>query len=194
MRIVLLLVASLLSSAFSIMATADPGNDRTEGLAQWRAMESVLTSPRCLNCHTMTDYPRQGDDRHRHTFLVLRGVDGHGVPGSQCAMCHHDANSDASGIPGARGWHMAPLSMQWERAPGVRMTSRELCRSLTDPKRNGNRDAAQLIEHHATEPLVAWAWSPGKHPDGTPRTPPSVSHDAFVQATREWARAGAPCP
>ncbi|HKX41979.1 MAG TPA: hypothetical protein VJO99_12545 [Burkholderiaceae bacterium] len=188
------LMACLVLGSLAAPAMAAPGNDRKEGLAQWGVVESVLTNPRCLNCHTMTDYPRQGDDRHRHTFLVLRGVDGHGVPASQCAMCHHATNSDASGIPGARGWHLAPLSMQWERTPGVRMTSRELCKALTDPKRNGNRDAAQLIEHHATEPLVAWAWSPGKRSDGTARVPPPVSHDAFVQATRAWAQAGSPCP
>jgi hypothetical protein len=184
----------LLFCACSASAALSHAGVREEGLSQWRQIESVLTSPRCLNCHTSTDYPRQGDDRHRHHFQVARGVDGHGVPGSQCAMCHHDQNADAAGVPGASGWRVAPPSMSWERAPGVRMTSRQLCAMLTNPARNGHRSAAQLIEHHADEPLVKWAWSAGLRSDGTARQAPPIGHEAFVQATRGWAQAGSPCP
>ena len=38
---------------------------REAGLAAWRQVYSVLTHPRCINCHTATNYPQQGDDRHR---------------------------------------------------------------------------------------------------------------------------------
>jgi len=44
-----------------------------DGLAAWEQVYSVLTSPRCINCHTATDYPQQGDDRHRHFANVVRG-------------------------------------------------------------------------------------------------------------------------
>ncbi|HEY1394150.1 MAG TPA: hypothetical protein VFV25_12305 [Methylibium sp.] len=186
----LIAVAALLSMAdFAFGAPA-----REDGLEQWRRIESVLTHARCLNCHTSTDYPRQGDDRHRHAFEVVRGADGHGAAAAQCAMCHHDVNADAAGVPGAKGWRLAPPAMSWERAPGIPMTSHELCRTLTDKRRNGGRSAAQLIEHHADEPLVRWAWSPGHHPDGTPRATPPLSQVDFVTATRIWAAAGAPCP
>ena len=37
---------------------------RSDGLAAWQQVYSVLTSPRCINCHTATNYPQQGDDRH----------------------------------------------------------------------------------------------------------------------------------
>ena len=186
--------AGIAASATDIASSAAPPTKREDGLAQWQVMESVMKSPRCSNCHTQTDFPRQGDDRHRHNFEVVRGPDGHGVPGSQCAMCHHDTNSDASGVPGAPGWHLAPFSMRWERAPGVLMTSHELCMLMKDPNRNGHRTPEQLIEHNATEHLVLWAWSPGKRADGTQRQTPPVSHDEFVAATRAWAKAGAPCP
>jgi hypothetical protein len=188
MRLVLAL--GLLAGG-AVATAADP---REAGLAQWRQIESVLTHPRCLNCHTATDYPRQADDRHPHAFNVSRGPDGHGAKAAQCSMCHHEINADMAGVPGARGWHLPPLSMAWERSPGVAMASGELCRVLTDRRRNGQRSAAQLIEHHADEPLVQWAWSPGHRPDGTPRVAPPLSHDEFVAATREWAAAGAPCP
>ncbi len=42
------------------------------GLAAWQQVYSVLTTPRCINCHTATNYPEQGDDRHRHS--VQRGA------------------------------------------------------------------------------------------------------------------------
>jgi len=82
-----------------------------ESAALWRKIESVLTSPRCLNCHTATEFPRQGDDRHRHLHGVLRGRDGRGVPGQTCAACHPSTNQSMSGVPGGPSWHLAPRSM-----------------------------------------------------------------------------------
>ena len=53
---------------------------REAGLAAWERVYSVLTHPRCINCHTATNYPQQGDDRHRHLFNVVRGPEDKGVP------------------------------------------------------------------------------------------------------------------
>ena len=47
-----------------------------DGLAEWQRVYSVLTYPRCINCHTATNYPQQGDDRHRHFANVIRGPEG----------------------------------------------------------------------------------------------------------------------
>lgn len=185
----LIVAAWLAIGAFDVDAAT-----KDEGLSQWRRIESVLTHPRCMNCHTGTGYPRQADDRHPHLFNVVRGPADRGASGAPCAMCHHETSAQFTGVPGAKGWRLAPLAMSWERAPGVRKTSRELCRVLTDPKRNGHRDAAQLIEHHADEPLVLGAWSPGRDVDGHARTTPPLTHAEFVDATRAWAAAGAPCP
>ena len=33
--------------------------NRKDGLAAWQKVYSVLTSPRCINCHTATNYPQQ---------------------------------------------------------------------------------------------------------------------------------------
>jgi len=49
---------------------------RTDGLAAWEQVYSVLVYPRCINCHTATNYPQQGDDRHRHFANVIRGPEG----------------------------------------------------------------------------------------------------------------------
>jgi len=68
-----------------------PEKPTSGGTKAWRDIYSVLTSPRCINCHTVEspklatfpnsannstypqDYPRQDDDRHPHYFGVLRG-------------------------------------------------------------------------------------------------------------------------
>ncbi|HYY59400.1 MAG TPA: hypothetical protein VE842_18885 [Pyrinomonadaceae bacterium] len=86
---------------------------RAQGLAAWEQVYTVLTHPRCINCHTATNYPQQGDDRHRHFANVIRGPEGKGVPGLNCATCHQEANADSTGVPGGHDWHLAPLSMKW---------------------------------------------------------------------------------
>ena len=90
------------------------GQSKSDGLAAWQKVYSALTSPRCINCHTATNYPEQGDDRHRHFANVIRGPEGKGVPGLNCVSCHQSANADSTGVPGGHNWHLAPLSMRWQ--------------------------------------------------------------------------------
>ena len=180
--------------AFAASLSAACKHPKADGLAAWNEVYSVLISPRCLNCHTATAFPEQGDDRHHHFANVTRGPEGRGVAGFVCAGCHQESNADSTGVPGARGWHLAPLSMHWQDARGQAMTSAEVCRAVTDRSNNGGLDGHDLLKHHKTEALVLWAWSPGVRPDGAPRTAPPRSHDAFVRATRQWVEAGTPCP
>jgi hypothetical protein len=164
------------------------------GIAAWQQVASVLSHPRCINCHTATEYPQQGDDRHRHLFGVVRGSEGKGVPGQTCTTCHLTTNNDRTGIPGGPHWHLAPLSMAWQDADDQPLSSGAICRQMTDKAKNGNRSPADLVEHHEKEPLVLWAFTPGKHPGGASRTLPPVTHAEFIAATRAWVAAGAPCP
>jgi hypothetical protein len=166
---------------------------QTDGLAAWQQVYSVLTHPRCINCHTATNYPRQGDDRHQHFANVVRGPEGKGVPALQCITCHQDANADSTGVPGGHDWHLAPLSMKWLDLNDKILSSAEVCRVITDRSRNGNRDGAALLKHH-TEELVLWAFRPGRRIDGSMRTLPPLTHEQFVAATRKWVEAGMPCP
>lgn len=173
--------------------TATPPT-REAGLAAWQQVYSVLTHPRCINCHTATDYPQQGDDRHRHLFNVIRGPGGKGVPGLNCATCHQGENADSTGVPGAENWHLAPLSMKWQDVDDKILSSAEICRNLTDRAKNHGLDGAGLLKHHQVEPLVHWAFQPGRSRDGTARSLPPLTHDEFVAATRTWVEAGTPCP
>jgi len=165
-----------------------------QGLAAWEQVYSVLTSPRCINCHTATNYPQQGDDRHRHVANVVRGPEGKGVPGLNCGGCHQETNADSTGVPGGHNWHLAPLEMRWQDLNDRPLSSAAVCRQLTDRSRNNNLDGPGLLKHHEEEPLVHWAWSPGRRPDGTARTLPPLTHEQFIAATRRWVEAGTPCP
>ena len=171
-----------------------PALSRAEGLAAWEQVYTVLTHPRCINCHTATNYPQQGDDRHRHFANVVRGPQNVGVPGLNCATCHQKENADGTGVPGGPGWHLAPLSMKWQDANDRPLSSAAVCRDVTDRARNGNLDGRGLLKHHEEAELVLWAWNPGRRPDGTERTRPPLSHAEFVAATRRWVEAGTPCP
>src|SRR2546430_670824 len=174
--------------------TAASASKRADGLAAWQQVYSVLTHPRCINCHTATSYPQQGDDRHRHFANVVRGRAGKGVPALQCATCHQEANADSTGVPGAHDWHLAPLSMKWQDRNDKILSSAEVCRAVTDRAKNNNLDGAGLLKHHTEEPLVLWAFQSSRRIDGSMRTLPPLTHEEFVAATRKWVEAGTPCP
>ena len=193
------LLVSALVAAISLWAGTAPFArakpvDKAQGLAAWEQVYSVLTHPRCINCHTATEYPQQGDERRRHVANIVRGPEGKGVPGLNCAGCHQETNADSTGVPGGHNWHLAPLSMRWQDTNDRPLSSAEVCRAVTDRSKNHNLDGPGLLKHHEEEPLVKWAWSPGRHPDGTARTLPPLTHDEFVAATRRWVEAGTPCP
>jgi cytochrome c5 len=148
---------------------------------------AVLRHPRCMNCHSRGDFPRQGDDGHPHTMNVRRGPEGHGVTAENCSTCHQDHNlAGAHMPPGAPNWGLPPPTtpMIWEG-----LSDAEICRALKDPKQNKNRNSDQLVEHLTEDKLVAWAWNPG---EGRPPIP--MSHEEYAAKVKRWQAAGAPCP
>jgi hypothetical protein len=171
-----LVVVGVVSGRTEAAAPSDP--------ALFDRIATVLTHPRCINCH-QADSPRQTDAKVRHLPLVVRGADNHGAPTQSCQTCHQTANAAGGFVPGATGWSLAPLSMLWEGR-----TNAQICAQIEDPARNGGRKTGeQIIEHMKTDPLVLWAWTPGAG-----RTTPPLSHDEFVEILETWVRAGMPCP
>ena len=142
------------------------GTSQPDGLAAWQQVYSVLTHPRCINCHTATNYPQQGDDRHRHFANVVRGPEGTGVPALNCATCHQESNA-STGVPGGHNWHLAPLSMAWQDRNDHVLSSAGICAVITDRSKNHNLDGPGLLKHHEDEALVLWAWQPGDRLDGS---------------------------
>ncbi|HSW23032.1 MAG TPA: hypothetical protein VLJ62_09710, partial [Burkholderiaceae bacterium] len=159
--------------------------DRDKSIAAFKQIAQVMRSPRCMNCHTVTDFPRQGNQGRRHDQMVMRGADGKGTAPMQCSACHQESNSSDGYVPGAPAWHLAPLSMGWEQARG----DKELCEALLDKKRNGNREARGMVIHMTNDPLVQWAWAPGRG-----RTLPPISQDDFHALLQVWEATGAVCP
>ena len=172
-----------------VRASARPQTDQEKAeksLRAFRQVASVLTSPRCLNCHVPDDGPLQGDDDHPHIMNVKRGADGKGSAALRCFACHQSENAAAlHGPPGAPDWQLPQPNtpMAWKG-----LSTGELCRTLKDPAKNGNRSLKDLIAHMDTS-LVRWAWNPGSG-----RTLPPLSHDEFVSRLKEWIETGAACP
>jgi hypothetical protein len=159
--------------------------DREQSVAAYRQIARVMRSPRCMNCHTTSDYPRQGENRRRHDQSVQRGEDDRGTAPMQCSACHLDGNSPGGIVPGASDWHLAPRSMSWEQARG----DKDLCEGLLDKARNGNREARGMVIHMTNDPLVQWAWAPGGA-----RTPPPIAQEEFHALLLRWQSTGAACP
>jgi hypothetical protein len=157
-------------------------DDKATSIKLFEQAAQIMQHPRCANCHASGDAPRQGDDKHAHTLAVKRGPKDRGVPGLTCNVCHQDRNM--AGIPGALDWHMAPAEMAWGGA-----SASEICRALTDTKRNGNRLPKGVALHVENDALVVWAWQPGEG-----RSAPPLSHRKFVDLMRRWGETGAYCP
>jgi len=161
--------------------------DSVGSVKAFMSVYKVLKSARCMNCHPSGDAPLQGDDSHIHTMNVKRGIDGRGLYAVRCSNCHQAENT--------AGLHMPPGNPKWGLPPAnMRMvfqgrTPRQLALQLLDPKQNGGRNKAQLIDHMANDDLVGWAWHPG---DG--RTLPPMSRPAFAAQVRLWIAKGAYAP
>jgi len=144
----------------------------------------VLQHPRCLNCHPVGERPTQGDDRHPHSPLVVRGSDDKGSVCMRCTTCHQNANYEPSGVPGNPLWHVAPKSMAWQMK-----SLGQICQQIKDPKRNGGKTLAAIHEHMAHDSLVGWAWTPGGNREPAPGTQAQLG--ALIAA---WIESGAACP
>ena len=189
-----LILTGAMSVSRWISGAEDPGTTTAASAASaagdgalFTAFISVLRHPRCMNCHSLGDFPRQGDDGHQHAMNVRRGSDGHGVSAEKCSTCHQEENlAGAHMPPGAPNWGLPPPTtpMIWQG-----LTDAQICRSIKDPRQNKNRNIHQLVEHLTEDKLVMWGWNPGEG-----RTPIPMPHDEFAAKVKQWQAAGAPCP
>ena len=176
------LVGALLLGAAAHAAEAQ-AKDPAKSRAAFVTVARVLRDARCMNCHTVTNFPRQGDDRHRHQQLVMRGPGDQGAVTLKCSACHGERNSWDGRVPGAPHWQLAPLSMAWEG-----LDDAQLCRAVLALDKNGQRDGAKLAQHMLHDPLVQWAWSPGL------RRAAAVPQAEFHAAVQDWIGFGPACP
>lgn len=163
------------------------GAEETQSLRAFTVVASVLTSPRCLNCHVAGDSPLQGDSGAPHNMNVKRGPDGRGTPAMRCTNCHQEENSQQlHAPPGRPDWRLPPPSMRmaWQG-----LSVADICSALKDPATNGGKSPTQLIEHVRDDRIVNWGWDPGPG-----RSTPPVSHEEFVTQVTAWLQTGAACP
>lgn len=172
------------NSLKSVQSFASIADDRQRSLALFQEASKVITHARCMNCHPAGDRPAQGDDRHPHMPLVVRGVDNFGAIGMRCTTCHGPANFDPAGIPGNPAWHLAPIEMAW-----VGKSLGEICVQIKDPERNGGKSLEELIQHMGEDPLVGWGWNPG-----VGREPAPGTQKEFAALIKAWVDSGAVCP
>ncbi len=193
MKIASVLLAGAAVAVASAIALAQapspstPADKIGAGKRAFVEVARVLQSPRCQNCHPAGDRPLQGDQGKPHAQNISRGSVAAGLP---CTTCHQERNSEAIGVaggpPGAPRWGLPPAEhpMVFQGK-----TPAALCEQLKDPKHNGGKTLAQLLEHVSHDPLVLWGWKPG----GTRATPP-LPHDKFVAAFSAWVASNGACP
>lgn len=158
--------------------------DRSQrSLALFAEMTRVITHPRCINCHPDGASPHQRR-MEPHDPPVVRGPANNGVAGMECTTCHQDRNQPLTRVPGAPGWHLAPLEMAW-----VGKSPAQICNQLKDPTRNGGKTLDQLVQHNTHDKLVAWGWAPGADREPAPGT-----QEQFGALTAAWVQTGAACP
>lgn len=178
--------SSNLKQASGEQPSAKSMRDDAATASAFEAIIPVLHHPRCMNCHSTGDFPRQGDDSHQHTMNVRRGVEGQGVAGLKCSTCHQDHNLTGEHMPpGAPDWHLpsAQTPMIWEG-----LSARQLCEDFKNPALNGHRTVDEIVAHMSS-PLVLWGWHPGEG-----RTPVSMPQSEFLARVKVWADNGASCP
>lgn len=165
-------------------AFADITDKTQRSVALFVEAGKVLQHPRCVNCHPAGDRPTQGNDRHPHQPLVMRGADGFGAIGMRCTTCHGQSNFDPGGVPGHPVWHLAPIEMAWQgKSLG------QICEQVKDRKRNGDKSMEDLVHHMGEDPLVGWAWKPGGDREPAPGT-----QKEFHELIRAWVDTGGACP
>ena len=175
-----------------------PGSvSKEEGLKAWARIEAVVTHPRCANCHVGPDntpvWTIVGENKSRpHGMNINADASRIGARELPCWTCHMTSaapNTVAHAPPHAGiPWQLAPVDFVWYGKTGA-----EICQQMRDPKRNGGRDVAGLVEHlrhdAAQRGFIPWGWKPG---GGRP-TPPGTFED-HVRDVQIWGAAGQPCP
>ena len=173
--------------AQQIFAGSSEATQKNDSLARqaFLAALPVLKHPRCLNCHSTGDFPRQGDDGHAHAQNVRRGIDGKGKYGQKCTACHQEQNVAGLNMPpGAPNWHLPTGEMPMI---GAGRTPNQICRQLKDQKEQ-RKTVAQIVEHVSEDKLVCGLEL------GDGRTPPPLSHADFEQSSRTGPAMEPPAP
>jgi len=124
-------------------AVAQPAG-QAESLAAWAKIQSVLQHPRCLNCH-QSESPTAGEFAPRsYPACGPRVGESRRQRDEMRDVSQRNGQKPDFGNSGAPRWQLAPISMLWQGLSGG-----DLCRSLKDPAKNGNRSLEEITTHSA---------------------------------------------
>ena len=93
LMVMVVIMAFSLNSSRNTSTVLVVKKDSIASVAAFKQVYTVLMSARCMNCHPSGDVPLQGDDRHLHTMLPKRGIDGKGIYAMKCSNCHQPTNT-----------------------------------------------------------------------------------------------------
>ena len=175
-----------------------PGSvSHADGLEAWKRIKAVVKHPRCANCHVdakaIPIWTPAGESKDRiHGMNIHGGESRIGAEALQCSTCHMTSTrpNDPAPAPLRAGipWQLAPVEFIWFGKSGA-----QICAQLKDPKRNGGRDAAGLLDHlrhdASLSGFIPRAWEPGAG-----RTKPPGTFEDHVKDMALWGAAGQPCP
>jgi hypothetical protein len=174
-----------------ILLTVTPALAQDTSLAVWDKIYKVFSHPRCTNCHVdsynvpIWSGPSYGPEPRPHGMNISGGTSRVGAEFIACGSCHTEHNSPLPhGPPGAPGWSLPPVEMQW-----FGKSSADICSQIKDRRRNGGRTIADVAKHIDHDGLVGWGWAPGPQ-----REPAPYSRAELVEFVTRWNAAGAPCP
>ena len=203
--VALTLVSAIATASAMVALAKGPAKDalppgsvsRKEGLEAWKRIEAVVKHPRCANCHVdaraIPIWTPAGEGKDRiHGMNIHGGKSRIGAEALRCSTCHMtstQANEPAPAPPRAGiDWQLAPVEFIWFGKSGA-----EICAQLKDPKRNGGRDVAGLLEHLRHDASLHGFIPRARNP-GEGRTTPPGNFEAHVKDMAMWGAAGQPCP
>lgn len=167
------------------------------GLDAWSRIYSVVSSPRCSNCHVdERNIPMwsgsSGGEARPHGMNINAGPSRIGEESLPCFTCHMQSTAPNktphapphAGLP----WMLAPVEFAW-----FGKSSAAICAQMKNPATNGGRDGEALIEHilHDAQmkAFITWGFNPGGGREPAPGSMQSHLDDMVL-----WTAAGMPCP
>jgi hypothetical protein len=117
-----------------ILLTVTPALAQDTSLAVWDKIYKVFSHPRCTNCHVdsynvpIWSGPSYGPEPRPHGMNISGGTSRVGAEFIACGSCHTEHNSPLPhGPPGAPGWSLPPVEMQW-----FGKSSADICSQIKD--------------------------------------------------------------
>jgi hypothetical protein len=155
-----------------ILLIGSPALAQDPGLAVWSKIHDVFSHPRCANCHVGPDNvpiwsgSSYGPKARPHGMNINAGTSRSGIESIACNACHSEHNvSLPHGPPGAHGWRLAPVTMQW-----FGKSSAEICAQIKDRRAMATSSPSRR-SLSTSSMMIRWSFGVGTRDPGGSRRP-----------------------